>query len=319
MVEVEIGVSRGDGRRAALDRLIDYAGLFPPTSLSMGQAVAEYRAARVGDHAWMVDRFVCPASRLDELAGALSPTMAAGERTWPVTIVADGSADQWMDAAAGDARRVAAFAAEMSGGATVEQVEVKSPPGGPAEIGPTVVSALEAFDRVIFFEVPWRDPAVEGLIGALAATRAESGRALGVKIRTGGVTDDSFPPPEAVARFFASCHRHRLPLKATAGLHHPVRHHDPATGFTHHGFLNLLGAGALAHGGAAPEAVAEVLADDDPDAFRLDRSGLRWRGRLFGAELIAAARHELLVGYGSCSIDEPVDDLTGLGVLPLEG
>ena len=57
--------------RALLSGLIDYAGLFPPALLGMADAVAEYRDARASAHGWVLGMFLCPASRLEELAGAL--------------------------------------------------------------------------------------------------------------------------------------------------------------------------------------------------------------------------------------------------------
>jgi len=47
--------------------LIDYAGLFPPASLSMEQALANYARYRGGEHAWMLGRFVVPAARAAEV------------------------------------------------------------------------------------------------------------------------------------------------------------------------------------------------------------------------------------------------------------
>ena len=57
-----------DARRALLARLIDHAPLFPPASLPLDEAVAEHDRARSSDAAWMVNRFVCPASRLADVA-----------------------------------------------------------------------------------------------------------------------------------------------------------------------------------------------------------------------------------------------------------
>jgi hypothetical protein len=54
-------------RRALLERLIDHAALFPPASLSPADALAEDRRARESEHAWLLGRFVCPASKLHEL------------------------------------------------------------------------------------------------------------------------------------------------------------------------------------------------------------------------------------------------------------
>ena len=50
-----------------LSRLIDHAALFPPASMDMPAAVAEDARARRSEEAWMLARFVCPASRLREL------------------------------------------------------------------------------------------------------------------------------------------------------------------------------------------------------------------------------------------------------------
>jgi len=58
-----------DARHALLQRLIDHAPLFPPASLQLDEALADHRRARSSSEAWMVARFVCPASRLAELNG----------------------------------------------------------------------------------------------------------------------------------------------------------------------------------------------------------------------------------------------------------
>jgi hypothetical protein len=58
-----------DARKALLGRLFDHAALFPPASMSMPDALAEDRRARESEHAWLLGRFVCSASRLTELGG----------------------------------------------------------------------------------------------------------------------------------------------------------------------------------------------------------------------------------------------------------
>ena len=62
-----------------------------------------------------------------------------------------------------------------------------------------------------------------------------------LKLRTGGPDGRRVPErrpssPRASARPWTA----RLAFKCTAGLHHAVRHGDPTTGLTHHGFLNVL-------------------------------------------------------------------------------
>ena len=56
-----------DARLALLSRLIDHAPLFPPASLPLPDAIAEDVRARESRDAFMLARFVCPATRLDEL------------------------------------------------------------------------------------------------------------------------------------------------------------------------------------------------------------------------------------------------------------
>ena len=56
-----------DARRVLLGGLIDHAALFPPASMPMPEAIEADRAARATEHAWILDRFICPASKLDEL------------------------------------------------------------------------------------------------------------------------------------------------------------------------------------------------------------------------------------------------------------
>jgi hypothetical protein len=56
-----------DARLALLSRLIDHAPLFPPASLKLPDAIAEDERARQSREAFMLARFVCPATLLAEL------------------------------------------------------------------------------------------------------------------------------------------------------------------------------------------------------------------------------------------------------------
>ncbi len=75
----------------------------------------------------------------------------------------------------------------------------------------------------------------------------EAGAAL--KLRTGGLTADAFPTPGALAAGIAAAHAARVPFKATAGLHHPVRMYRDEVGGVMHGFLNVFGGACLLRAG----------------------------------------------------------------------
>ncbi len=298
-----------DARVAALTRLIDYAGLFPPARLDMPGAVAGYRAARSGAASWMVDRFICPASRLGEFATTLAGSPNGGEPPWRLTVTADGGAD----ALGLDALAIEAFEAEFGDAATIESVETPLPSSDAAA---WIARAADLYGRPTFFEIPWREGAADAL-DSVAAVRASSGHALGAKLRCGGLTAEAFPPPGVVATILGGCRDRGLPLKATAGLHHPFPYVDEDTGFTHHGFVNLLVAGVAADDGADAATLTEIVAEADPGSFTFGADELGWRTFRYPTASLARSRDRLFVGYGSCSFDEPVDDLTALGVLPV--
>src|SRR4029453_7664497 len=80
----------------------------------------------------------------------------------------------------------------------------------------------------------------------------------------GGLAPELFPTPDELAAVICACRDRGLPFKLTAGLHNALRHTDPETGFTHHGFLNVLVAALSADDGAEVPEVTEVLAGTDP-------------------------------------------------------
>lgn len=299
-----------DARQAMFATLIDYAGLYPPASLDMTAAVAGYRAARASSEAWIAGRFLCPASRLEQLAAALVGTMEAGEPAWPISVTFD--LEPGPSAAA-----AAAFHAEMEPAASVHLTEAAIPSGADAGvITALVTTALSVNDTCVpFLEVP-RDGAVPSTVAAIAAAVEASLRPGGAKLRCGGLTSADFPSPHEVAVFIVECVEHGLPFKATAGLHHAIRHHDRELDVMRHGFVNVLTAAAAARAGAGLQTVEAIVADTDPDAFDLAFGSVTWRGEALPTKDIEAARHDTFIAYGSCDFDEPVGDLAALGMLP---
>jgi hypothetical protein len=303
--------------RAAFSALIDYAGLFPPAKLGMAEALAEYRAARKGPFAWMLGRFIVPASRLTELLALAGG--AEGERL-PLSVIVDADAEprRWF----GSAQRLLAEVSRIHGtqtGVAAEALEAAIPP--PLTLREThdstigqlagLVSHAQLRDLPLFVELPRGERWFELLPGGLvAAARARAG----AKVRCGGVTAGAFPPVDELAAFIDAAAAEQVPFKATAGLHHPIRHNNAAAGFVMHGFLNVLAAAALAHR-VDRAAIENILAEEDPLAFRFDDDTMAWRDDRVSTADLAASRERAFVAYGSCSFSEPVDDLIALGIL----
>ena len=153
------------------------------------------------------------------------------------------------------------------------------------------------------------------------APLAAIGRDAYAKVRTGGLTPEMIPAPAELAAFLCDAAARRMPFKATAGLHHPIRSERALTyaadspRATMHGFLNVFCAAAMAWHGAEEAVVAGLLEETDPAALEFSDSGLCWRGRQLTAAQIQSARREFAHGFGSCSFEEPVSELRELGLL----
>ncbi len=280
--------------RALLTERIDYAGLFPPAALSMREAVANYAAYRVSSDAWALARFILPVVRLEEFAADAAPHL--GGPPWRLAVLAQAT----------DADAIRAFNARLAGRAVIDTVESRAATADDVE----ALAALASLASV-YVELPVRDNS-ESLVHAVAAS------GLRAKIRTGGVTAESFPATGDVARFLAVCARQRVLLKATAGLHHPLCGEYPLTYEADaargamYGFLNVFLAASFARRGLPESTLQELLGERTVGAFQFDDDSLTWRGHSLTASELADDRTGFAVSFGSCSFREPLDDLRAL-------
>jgi hypothetical protein len=286
---------------------IDYAGLFPPANLPLQQALDEYLELQAGPHEWIVCRFVCPATQLGDLQGLLNGRDL--ETSFPVAVIGScgDQSSNLRDCMKRDLDSIESFEGSTPDLVAVEAYESKLAGGGRIEEALGAVQALTAYD--IFLELPL-GPNTGDQLAAMAEAEC-----AGAKCRTGGPSPETVPSSKDLAVFMQQCMHLDLPFKLTAGLHHPIRHHDPVFGGRMHGFLNVFAAATLieAHDLSRSE-IEALLEDEDPSSFGFDDSGLFWKG--FKAEIddIEDAR-TLFVSYGSCSIHEPIEGLQKLKLI----
>ena len=259
--------------------LCDDASVFPPGLAPLPEAVAAHLRYRESWFAGMVGPLVLPVS-------ALGGFLALGQ---PVPLCLTFPAGpELLPAALREAPglRAAEIAvpAELAAADLVRRIE----------------KALDGRRVDVAVEVP-RDARRDAVLGALAGTPYRA------KFRTGGVRAELYPGEDELASAVLAAARAGVAFKATAGLHHAVRNTDPETGFEQHGFLNLILAADAAASGAAQPDLSRLLAE---------RSGPRVAGqvRALGPERTAAARR-LFTSFGTCSITDPLRELTGLGLL----
>jgi hypothetical protein len=183
--------------------------------------------------------------------------------------------------------------------------------------GPATAAFTASQVATPFFEIRLVDgweTGIGNVADAIVHYQKIKRRNVGAKLRCGGGSPAAFPTAEQVVAFITACADRALPFKATAGLHHPLRHHDPELGAMRHGFLNLLAAAAFAIDGLPSSEIVEVVEETDPAAFVVGAAGLSWRDRSVGVGQLVRTRREF-PAYGSCSFTEPTDDLVAMGLI----
>ena len=304
-------IETGDVRpsvAALLSNIVDYAGLFPPAKLDMETTVQNYARFLDGPHAWLLERLVVPAARLEEFereAAALLPT-GDDDEPWQLVGLTRPAGDSELERDLEAIERFNATHRDRAHGlALIDVIEMKA--GSAGEIDRALDEVPD--ELFPFFEISVDiDP--RGMIAALVGGDA------GAKIRMGGETPEMHPAPEHVARFLAGCAAADVPVKMTAGLHDPLRHHAEAVGAKQYGFLNVFIAAALAINQEVPEdELMRVLTAETMDDFEFEHDALRIGTRRLSADELDDARLAFSVSFGSCSFDEPIDGLKSLGLI----
>jgi len=109
--------------------------------------------------------------------------------------------------------------------------------------------------------------------------------------------------------------KHHVPIKFTAGLHHPIRQFRDEVKTEMHGFLNVLGAGVLSAEHHWDEAqTIEMLEDQSTRDFEFHDTVFAWREYEVTLDRIKA-RRKFVTSFGSCSFNDPREDLRALNLL----
>ena len=297
---------------ALLEHSIDYAGLFPPCSLDLGSALKnQARYVRLDDR-WMLGAFVLPVERFDaakEFLLEFDPLhplriSALGPKTENATAFYEVFED--VDVAI---RSLGRHNVDL---VSITQLEMYLPSGV------DLVALKEVRSIIGNLPVFWEAPAdkAEEMISLLAEHNSNADTpTFGYKLRTGGVTADAFPSSLQIARALVTPATHQVPIKFTAGLHHPLRQFREEVKTKMHGFLNVLGAAVLAAEHKWNEQqTASMLDDEDAKSFSFDDEFFSWREWKIDIKRLKG-RRRFVTSFGSCSFDEPREDLRELKLL----
>ena len=322
--------------------LIDYAGLFPPAKLPLKDAIKEYAQLLESENSWMLGRFIIPISNLNELDEFLPLFKDTGPLRLSVLGGGGESEKEYLKNIKENVSNIKNYRQKHGDKIEIEVIECKMPTVPLTE--ETVNQATATLNQNNLYHFPefnelpyvginystdedesdWDDnilPTIELL------SKIDN---AGMKLRCGGITKEAFPSVEQVAAMIQTCAIKKIPLKFTAGLHHPIRHFADEYDEYMHGFINTFTASIFASTFPIPKTdqekfrmfilLSHMIDDQTPENFSFEEEKIIWQVRddrettfELTSENITNARKENAISYGSCSFEEPIDDLTELG------
>lgn len=321
-----------------MSNLIDYAGLFPPAQLPMETAIQNYLQYKREADEWMLSRFICPAGRLHELE-KYRDGIRAMKKPLQISFTGRGgkNVNDFFAGLEEDLKLVSEFAEHNSGSVSVEAYEARLPEelieeGNPVRISEFLNRIAEIMESKCpgemnpFYEGDFRgewSKTTEAIIEGISyhnlyveSKQFGNYRPAGYKLRCGGAEPSKYPLPQQVAHIILTCKRHGIALKATAGLHHPIRHFNESEQIKMHGFLNVFGAGIIAqYHELNADQITAIIEDEDAKHFIFSDSEFKWNGLSVMVDKVVEARKSRVISFGSCSFDEPREDLRELGYL----
>ena len=316
-----------DGVPPLLRRFVDDASLVAGgPRRDMGEVVAAHLAARADRHGELLGSLVVPVSRLSELVTELVARRPG--RPVPVTLS--------VDTGLGGVPK--ALSLTSSRAALLAPVTVEMP--APHDVDPLWLERVTEFvpEDVVAVVEP-RRPDGGASRDWLEGIRRVVEHGCRPKLRCGGGRAGAFPGVGDVARFLSVVVGTGRSFTASIGLQAAVRHVDDDTGFTHHGWLNLLVAtsrllaadpgpegpgspGAPSTAGSADPADADARAADGAVGRALaSTDGVALAAELDGLDAEAARRvRDLFSSVGSTALVEQGAEMERLGlVAPVPG
>lgn len=290
-----------------LERLFDYAGMFPPASRSFERALAESaQLPHSIERPWLLaSDLVLDVKHAHLLLSAVRGATTGFERPISLVLLASESPAAVCELAEELVRETAGSPTPIS----ISAIEAKAPQGRCAATSALFRATCLKLHAHLALEPdlsvePWR----ESLLEATRAASAESGL-VALKCRCTGPTGIG---AHRLAHAIAEACDAKLPFKVTGGFHHPIV--EPAVHEYPMGFLNLAAAVMFrrALGGGAPlEALERLLTNASAGALSFS-PGLAFEDLFLSHERLKAARMQAAVAIGSCSLHEPDDDLRRL-------
>lgn len=293
--------------------LIDYAGLFPPADLNLKSSINNYSNYIRGSRNWMMSKFILPSSKISGLNDNL---MKHFNSDFPLNLSLISS-DFYLDKV-----ELTSLMDNFPGIVFCTGVESRIHEINQFEsLYEKNRIVCSEFDRPIqtFYEIErnsnWENE-VKQIVKQLSDLNKNYRLNHGFKLRCGGVEKNHFPSSQECAIAINLCRDYNVAMKFTAGLHHPMRHFSESVGTRMYGFFNIFIGGMMSYKFQLNiESLLEILEDENANHFQFSDNGVSWKNFDLSQQELQKLRSEAFISYGSCSFEEPCEDLKNLGLL----
>lgn len=316
------------GLKQFMNGIIDYAGMFPPAKLDFYSAFQNYLFYQNHRDGWMVDRFVFPIKMYERLP-EFEDFFKEQEYEIKLTTLPryHDSSDLFLSDFMTDLISLGSTIFNLSASFDFRVFEFKLPKD---LMHASQNEFNEFFNQLIQFakDHPLTNPRFFVEMHITDDWKFQMNKItdmikhhpyaehLGFKLRCGGITADLFPDSEIVATAIHLCNEKNIPVKFTAGLHHLIRHYNEDVSTKMYGFFNVFGACMLSKRFHIDiNQIEDILVDEKPENFAFSDLGMKWKDMEVPTSVINQSRNTFCMSYGSCSFEEPRDDLKHLHLI----
>lgn len=312
-----------DSLQALMGEIVDYAGIFPPGNLPLEEAVKNYRKYLDDTDNWMLRSFVLPIAKLNEVEKYMDLFSNEKQINFSLVLSKTNTAEEFITVCKKDKEEATRFLNKYKDCTNVISLEVPLPP---VEVTENILQAVSDVSNALkakaFCEMTkplsatWIDDMKKTLASLQRFNIENPNNELGYKLRMGGVRAELFPTTEQVAHALKESIDRKIEIKFTAGLHHPVRFYSDDVQTKMHGFLNLFCGYMFQYlFNLNLNELEAILQDENETNFVFSNNQIQWKEYKVSLEMIKHIRQKMLCSFGSCSFDEPREDLRKLNIM----
>lgn len=315
---------------------VNYAGLYPPASLKLNEALRSYVDFSHSKYVWMLANFVIPHDQLPLLANFADRKHQLKEAlSLCITGPESQNLFEFKNVIYSIEKEIKAAHMGYPGEVRTNFLELKFPLSSVKKLNPEeLVKALEAvvsttaesrlLPHRVFFEVPGNeyDSEITKKIIKVIAVHNQSilkrkvGNYLfsGIKINCSDKKDGKIPDVRYLADVLLYARDANVAVKFSGKENTPFPGYNYSLGTKTHGFLNIFVASVLAYTqDLTLEETIEVIEDKSPENFTFKDDYLAWRELAAPTMEIKMLRMLSITSFNFINFTTPVDGLRELG------